>query len=486
MRKIADRRICGLFYFVEQSNSILITDSILEENINPCLSNNGCVNVTGSEGDCLSHKNLTRILAANEADIVLFLVKNRYHPFLIKRFLKKNNLEYLSSCIVIPSFKNPRWLLPAHKDIIKKSRDIMKPSKVKSLLALWLFHLLNIIGYPQLIFPSQLIISKRKKSNASVTGILNEFLTKKLGRKNLKTVLYSGSYGVYQKFTAQIIDKHGETIAYAKIGQGMLAKKTMEDEVRALNYLDNINFSALKHPEIISVGQLDNTSDLIMLQTPSPVNYKKFRKRLCHAHIAALEELFLKTKKNASGNMLLEDMENDLHRLADKMIIEKDKFTRLLETSLKKLRKAIGKKDLVLGFSQGDFAPWNMFIGDSGLFVFDWEISTHRVPMWDLYNFVLHSEVLIFSKKHKDILSLIFDKDSIYAALISQYQKCFDKSMYFNKKVFLVITLYQIMIYYIEYTILQNEFSFQMKSTDNDLLETASAMMQEALNNIEK
>ncbi len=481
MGKLVDRRICGLVYFMEQLNCMLITDSRLKETVSPCLSDHGGVAVAALEGNGLSCPGLEKILADAESDIVLFLVKNKAHLSRMKRLLGKNNLEYISSCIVVPSFENPKWLLPVQKDIIKKSRNLMKPSKVKSLVALGLFHLLNIVGYPQLIFSSQLIITKKKRSNATVTGILSAYLTRELGSKDLHTVLYTGSYGVYQKFTAQIIDNQGETIAYAKIGHGSLAKKTIEDEVRALTYLDGIDFSALKHPEIISVGYLDNTSDLIMLLTPAPVGYKKFIKRLSPVHIIALEELFLKTKKSMDGSMLMEEMENDFLRLKDKMIIEKEKFIRLFEDLLRKLNRIIGDKELTIGFSQGDFAPWNMFIGNSGLFLFDWEIARHRVPMWDLYNFVLHSEVLIFSKNHKDILMLVFGRDSIYAPLISEYRKCFDKSVYFNERVFLVITLYQIMIYYIEYTILQEEFEFPMKSTVNDLLKTASLMMKDVL-----
>ncbi len=47
-------------------------------------------------------------------------------------------------------------------------------------------------------------------------------------------------------------------------------------------------------------------------------------------------------------------------------------------------------------FVHGDFAPWNTRLGDQGLYVFDWERSSHELPvLWDVFHFYTQTAALL-------------------------------------------------------------------------------------------
>jgi hypothetical protein len=64
---------------------------------------------------------------------------------------------------------------------------------------------------------------------------------------------------------------------------------------------------------------------------------------------------------------------------------------------LERLREA----RVVTGWAHGDFTPWNSFIGERTLRVYDWEHSRRDVPLLhDLFHYVLQAHVLVTHGEH--------------------------------------------------------------------------------------
>jgi len=450
-----DRRICGVLYFAGPGRSVLVMDRCLEENFGRFSSGNShgaaVVPVENVTGLITSPGGLEEILDSNGADMLIILVSTRIPLLVLKKFLGRGNLRYIASYAVIPGFGNPRWFFPTEVKVLKRRWNIIKTGSLRSLLTFRLLQFFALAGYPQLIFHYRIVIAGRKGRRIAASGILKEFISQRLGRKDIDCILYTGIYSFYQKFTVLVMDKNSEIIAYARIGHTEQVRERINNEVKALNYLATLNFSTIRFPRVVSFDKLGCTSDIIVIQTPSPDGYKKLSKRLTTAHVASLIELFRKTTRNVHGKFLIEGLEKDFDKVRKNVSWNKVEILSALEGTLQILRKKLESTVVTLGFSHGDFIPWNLYLGGSGLFAFDWEVAKHRVPLWDLYYFILYNEILESSRNYKTVLNLLTDRNNAYAEYISRYQRSFEDSMFFDRNVFLAVTLYEIIIFYADY-----------------------------------
>ncbi|NOZ67822.1 MAG: phosphotransferase [Deferribacteres bacterium] len=484
MREFIDNRIFGVLYFSEPGSSVLVMDSGLKESFSRFNAGKSygtaVVPVEDVTGAITSPGVLEEILDSNRADTVIILVSTRIPLLLLKKLLRRNNLRYIASYAVIPGFDNPRWFFPTEMNILKKNWNIIKTGRFRSLLTFRMLQLSALAGYPQLIFPSRVIIAGRKGQVLPATGILKDFVSKKLGTKDIYCVLYTGVCSFYQKFTVSVLDKDRNIIAYARVGHTVQVRERIDNEVRALNYLSRLSFSTLKFPAVVSSERLEGTEDIIVMQTPSPEGYTRLSKRLTPLHVAALTELLRETAENVDGKVLLDDLQQSLGEIKGKIPEDDTEFVNLLEKTLETLARRLQNTEVTLGFSHGDFIPWNIYIGNSGLFVFDWEVAKHRVPLWDLYYFILYSEVLEFSRDYRMVLRLLSDSDRGYFSYIMQYQSCFENSMFFDRDVFLAVTLFEIIIFYTDHCFMAGA-DYRGSTANAGFINTAMSMLREVM-----
>jgi hypothetical protein len=78
--------------------------------------------------------------------------------------------------------------------------------------------------------------------------------------------------------------------------------------------------------------------------------------------------------------------------------------TRRILHLLKKLYNSITDEVITVSVSHGDFTPWNMYSDAHRLYVYDWELSSNGIPMlFDLYHFIIQSQVLIYRKSYSEV-----------------------------------------------------------------------------------
>jgi hypothetical protein len=91
-----------------------------------------------------------------------------------------------------------------------------------------------------------------------------------------------------------------------------------------------------------------------------------------------------------------------------------------LKSALQWSTGKICKERVPLGLTHRDFTPWNTFLADGRLFVFDWEYGRRNwPPLLDALHFVIQKGVLV---NHESALSLwakLFSTDSREALFIS-------------------------------------------------------------------
>jgi hypothetical protein len=82
-----------------------------------------------------------------------------------------------------------------------------------------------------------------------------------------------------------------------------------------------------------------------------------------------------------------------LERVATRLPEDWKKRYERLETFL--LRR-LGDSSVPLSRAHRDFTPWNVRVGESGLFVFDWELSRRSMPpLYDLFHYLSAPSALL-------------------------------------------------------------------------------------------
>ncbi len=466
-----DRRLGGCLYLAPAGDLTVVTDAGLSARLNlpagarAAEPSGGALNALGS---------------VDGGSAVLILASTRLGDSAIKKRLAKAGLSMLSSHIVMPSFANPRWLLPNDRNLIRNCGNIVKPSSLKAKTAWRVTKALNIAGRPEIVFPDRVIMAARAGSKNSV-GVLKDFLSKVLVADEIDLIIYTGANGYYQKFTAQVMDRQAETIAYAKIASTVQARKRVEDESNALKGLGSIKLSRMKTPGHVFFGTIDGGGDTVLVQTPPPAGFSDVARVLDERHASALSELFEKTNMAVKGSQVIARAEASLKRLSGARGTQR-RLIEAVEGGIKRLRAALDGKDLRLGLSHGDFTPWNVYLKGQELFVFDWELAAMRAPLWDIYNFILHSETLISGRDAKGIFAEL--KAERYSKLTGLYE---ERTGTGANDTFALLSLYlvEVLLHYIDVAARHEEAGLKRDTEGEKVTRNASMLLGLALDHID-
>jgi hypothetical protein len=467
-----DNRLGSLLYFLPlgQKLTVLADEGVPAHLHLPFAPENGIKVIQKRHGT------LKEVQPADACGIVFFLTSSRLPDSVLKRRIKQCGLDPISSYLIVPGFSNPRWFLPNNRTLIKKSGNIIKPSSIKARIAWGLTKLMNSIGLPQVIFPGRLITASANSVKFFSKGVLTDFLSRQLNKKSIEFILYTG-HSYYQKCTAQVMDADGTIIAYAKIGSSEQASKRIEGEGKVLKELSTFSFKRLNFPGLIGVDKLEGAPATVLVQSPPPEGYTIVKRRLEERHIDALVELFHVKKRTIIGDELISGMTSIVRRFSS----EGENHHSILDEIGKatyELTPCLSGKKIILGASHGDFTPWNIYFKGQNIFVFDWELFSLRLPLWDVYNFILHTEIFIFHRDSKELLKILSDTNGRYVALIDRYENTMKTSQSLDRRLLLSWYLIEILIFYIDISIKQESSGFEKDIAGEKIINIASAMLK--------
>ena len=279
------------------------------------------------------------------------------------------------------------------------------------------------------------------------------------------------------------MEKAGDIKAYAKIGHTAQTKERIIKEHEILIRLGNIRYTCLNLPKVLHLGYMPNTNDLVMIQGASDGSWH-LAWTLVVEHVDALVELFNKTSTGTkSGTELLAGFDVALDGIK-KSVLPKEvsKIPERHDILIERLKRELHGVALPVGLAHGDFSPWNIYIKEGKAFVFDWETAKVRVPLWDMYNFIFHSELDIHSKSAHDVFELMTGKQTKYYSLIDRYISRTQKNCcYYNVHVFLIIYLFEISIWYFNCLTKQLSAGFDEERGEIKFIKAAISIIEEAL-----
>lgn len=294
-----------------------------------------------------------------------------YLYFYKSRLSSKVSISHdISEYIVVPSIKNPRWLILNKKGVIKNHGAIIKPTSLMARLVWNFAKILNLFNLFTLVFPHRM--------NVLASSLGREFYN---NDELNASILYTGAPGKYQKFTIQYSDSNYMPISFLKIANTVAGINRIKNEKQALKQLDAIQLRSMKIPHLRSI--VSNETFYGLVQDNILANERMTTLFLREDELAICE---LYSNFECKVVKLLEylsefDSENLLASSA-----ELDK-----EGSL----ESLNGKDIVLTVSHGDYIPWNRFISEGVAKVIDWETFEFRPIFYDVFYFNVHKSVLI-------------------------------------------------------------------------------------------
>ena len=156
------------------------------------------------------------------------------------------------------------------------------------------------------------------------------------------------------------------------------------------------------------------TDIYLFVQTTTKTQQSKVPHEWSDLHEAYLKELQLKTQQTlpfeeSDYYQTLKDLESHLDWLP--LFIDKSLIT---ETIIRIAKKFSGKY-VIFSAYHADFTPWNMFVENGHLFVFDWEYARMTYPpMLDRYHFFTQTAIFENFWQGNDIVAFLQSKESAW------------------------------------------------------------------------
>ena len=275
------------------------------------------------------------------------------------------------------------WLMPVRR--LRTAMHLYQPSgRNGKLLKRW-FPLLHRMP----LLKQKLHI---ETTRCSLAEDLYDKLCKLFNRDRLEFAVFCGTPCVHQKLTIQL--SSGDNIlGYCKVSD---SKEVAELFSRESNILGKLYKAGVHNvPKIMYVGEWRN-GVYMLVQTTRKTDRSQVIHYWGHLHDGFLRDMAVKTKQR----LVFE--ETDYYKTLNELSMHldwlpSDEGRELVRGVLEKVLNKNKHKMVEYGAYHADFTPWNTFVEQGELFVFDWEYAQMTYPpMLDRYHFF--TQTAIFEK----------------------------------------------------------------------------------------
>nr|MBP7527636.1 hypothetical protein [Syntrophorhabdaceae bacterium] len=276
---------------------------------------------------------------------------------------------------------------------------LYQPSLLKARFRKFVAYYLARLGLPMLWTPWIMCVSYKKRP--SVPKGLHAILGNCFGA-DFELALFTGTPGYLRKPTIQIMDASGSILGYCKMAENSQTRVVVENEANAIKLLTGLDLGDTIVPNIIFSGE---TSDGIAVLIESTQ-----KKHLSSAplspetiHSDFLVRLFEETKtelrfREAPVYQEIMDRISGLDGYAEEGLLLD------IVDALEWSSAVVDSAKIPLCFAHRDFTPWNTFLAEEHLYVFDWEFGRRNwAPLCDAFHFVLQKGILV-DRAGEDVL----------------------------------------------------------------------------------
>lgn len=193
---------------------------------------------------------------------------------------------------------------------------------------------------------------------------------------------FSGTDGPHRKTTLQIMNASGVILGYVKMSRTPYLRSCIRNEAKMLIHLSKLNLASADVPRVKAIRDDDKMTLLITDSLKSSSHAAPLRPTA--EHLRFLDELRAKTERQGAGGTL-DAIERDIMEF---LSVGGAEWAGRIASVAAALRPV--QAEIPVCLAHGDFTPWNTFLQDGRLYVFDWEYSNMTWPVgFDLAHFIL-------------------------------------------------------------------------------------------------
>lgn len=276
------------------------------------------------------------------------------------------------------------WLLPARN--MRVALNLYQPSGRNGKLLKKLFPMLHRIPFVQKTIGAQTECYR-------LNDELSELLESLFNEREIEFAVFFGTPCIHQKITIQISRKR-HILGYLKISDSTEVGMLFQHESRILKKLHHSGVTAI--PQCLYCGTLSDKSNVFVQST-----VKSQWSKVVHQWTPKHDEFIQRLYQNTHQMVLFEksDYYHTLTNLREHINwLPQYMDSLVVVATIDEIMSKWKGKEVDFSAYHGDFTPWNMFVENHSLFVFDWEYARLSYPpMLDRYHFF--TQTLIFERR---------------------------------------------------------------------------------------
>lgn len=224
--------------------------------------------------------------------------------------------------------------------------------------------------------------------------------------KDLNYSIFTGTIGINRKAIIEL-NQNNSTKYFVKVALAEQSKNLINNEKEILNQLNKYQYQNLTIPKII-----ESDENYITIDNIAPKNQTQ-SSNLNEIHLNALDEIYSKTVENKSikDSIYFEIIKENLDELSNANLnknFDKNKIEILIKNMKIILESLNSEKEISFAYGHNDFTPWNMFVENNHLYLFDWELAKKNIVLlYDFFHFIFQSQILISKSDYKSIYEVI-------------------------------------------------------------------------------
>jgi len=194
-----------------------------------------------------------------------------------------------------PSVDEVRWIIPAASPrVAAASLALYQPSLIRARCQKTIARILSRIGFIRLWARDMAIVAARQAALQSPATDLTSFLEGFWGHP-VEVALFTGTPGYYRKPTAQVMDRTGRVLAFAKVGVNDQTKALLGNENFILRRLQALQPGHFLVPPVLYYGAVAG-NDLLVVESAKQASGRGPH-TLGAAHRNFLAEVWHKTRE---------------------------------------------------------------------------------------------------------------------------------------------------------------------------------------------
>lgn len=291
-----------------------------------------------------------------------------------------------------PSLEEIRLAVPLENNACAAAAlALYQPSLHMARIRKHLAYSLGRMGLATLWTPYTVILAQ-KGSGRPLSGL--PWVIRKTLRQDVLLALFTGTPGYLRKSTIQIMDDAGSILGYCKIGDSPQTKSVLQNEAIMLRHVSSLAMGNAMIPALLHAEESDN-GNLHLIQSSCKKHLSSAPLVPDDRHRDFLARIMHQTK--IIGSFRESACYHEVaKRLTDFTGNIGAGFYPVIRDAFAWSSEVLHKGKVILHLAHRDFTPWNTFISNGRLFVFDWEFARPDwTPLTDAYHFILQKGILV-------------------------------------------------------------------------------------------